>query len=1161
MCVILANTKNSYLYLENFSKSCNLINTVNVGFLWFLKYGISLALGNEFKDEIKITYTPFSVRFKPNWFKIKLDKKESFDNVLQQSSYVGLLYLLATVIDANSVNVQNFLVYIGDIPIMTDKGTFIINGNERLLLSQLVSNPGITVKTKIFAKYTESYFSIKTENSEIFQIKCKVSTNKSLFFSTTFQFKGKRFNNILIILFCCGISMKNIKIFSIYGNTFLFKHFLNVALLEYEALQDLDKLFLKNSFLFDTALSVEKNKNNLIYIGKLGRKKLNYYFLSLFSCTNFSEYITFLDIIYIIDYIFTFYFFNKKFPENDNSLHLKDVKHLGYLLVNYMDISFKKMKRYMRSYGYVTYGNTLNDCQKLLSGIIRTETFNTTLYQLFVISSSSQWLDQINPLAEIMHKRRITFLDGSNLNALQINNSIRDIKSSYYGNICTVESAEGLKAGLVVSLAKYADISIENEFYFNVIPVLFNKKLLGNYWKKIKLQNQENTYINTSIINIDKQGVFNSKNFYKILYKKQFSTIFKLPNKNSCYNLISANFFTSPTISLLPFIEHDDPTRLMMAAHMYAQAAPLCFSEKCFLSTNVEKEIFNEISTLLVSSTEGLVIYVSSSKIIIRDNFNRNITYILEHLTGSNQGTLKIQKPLVWVGERVNCGQPLCTSEGTENGELALGKNIFIVYASWYGYNYEDSILVNEHLVNSHIFTSFQFKNYNIPLGHITYTENPRVFIESLLYPAFYLKKTSKDSDSLDFYGIVKIGNFVKSGSVLVHTIKSKHFKKPFLNNGIVLESSKDLGNLTKKTFSKLQTYWTSKINSFILPYPTNGIVMGITINADNILIENIDLNFFLDSSLKSLELLAKQLGRKNFSEEKTVNLNIHLLQLQYLKIGDKLCGRHGNKGIVSSIWSSSDMPYTLGGSTADVVISSLGIPSRMNIGQLYECLLSYNSYLSGARNILPVFFKKPSPLYIRQLLYTKLIKNKFSLSNVNLYNPYSPSKQSIIDGRTGLIIGEGATCGISYMFKLIHFVTDKLQARQQGPYINSIEQPVKGRKNKGGQRFGEMEFWALEAFGAVYTMKEFLTIKSDDTLGRYCTFLSGKFNEYGNISFFPESFKHLYAQINALGLRMKFSKIKKGLFTNLNKHNFFSCFNTNKTLYKDTFITNEVTQ
>jgi DNA-directed RNA polymerase subunit beta len=750
----------------------------------------------------------------------------------------------------------------------------------------------------------------------------------------------------------------------------------------------------------------------------------------------------------------------------DDIDHLKNrrVRSVGELLQNLFRIGFQRLVRKLRN-----QTNKLDSGQLLSFNIV-----NATIREFFGSSQLSQYLDQTNPLSSLTHRRRISGLGPGGFDRDRISFAVRDIHPSHYGRICPIETPEGQNVGLIASLTTCARVN-KSGFLETPFWRVINGKVIKTGQPIYLTADIEDFYkIAPADIATNNENYL-IKNVIPVRYKQDFINV--TPYEVD-FIAISTVQVVSVAASLIPFFEHDDANRALMGSNMQRQSVPLILPQKPIVGTGLENQIAIDSGLTLNAQFSGIVNSVTANKIIITGNNEKKLTYKLQKYLRSNQQTCINQRPIVWKGETVKSGQILTDGPAITNSELSLGQNVLISYMPWQGYNFEDAILINERLVYDDIFTSIHIERYKIEIDRNSETsERTTKNIPNL---------NQSEIKHLNDDGIVIVGTFVKPGDILVGKVVSN-------NTSEQLPESKLLRAIFGAKAKGV------KDNSYRMPDGDYGRV-----------IETVTFN------------------RKTKLTYKFEKIYVFIAQIRKIQVGDKIAGRHGNKGIISRILPRQDMPFLPDGTPIDIILNPLGVPSRMNVGQLYECLLGLAGDKLNCRfKILP--FDEMYGLEASRILINKKLRQASIVKNESwLFNPYAPGKMVLIDGRTGIEFENPVTVGNAYMLKLIHLVDDKMHARATGPYSLITQQPLRGKAQHGGQRFGEMEVWALEGFGAAFTLKELLTIKSDDMQGRNETLnaiVKGQqIPKFG----IPESFKVLLHELRSIGLDMSTYKIKK---------------------------------
>ena len=750
----------------------------------------------------------------------------------------------------------------------------------------------------------------------------------------------------------------------------------------------------------------------------------------------------------------------------DDIDHLKNrrVRSVGELLQNLFRIGFQRLVRKLRN-----QTNKIDSGQLLSFNII-----NATVREFFGSSQLSQYLDQTNPLSSLTHRRRVSGLGPGGFDRDRISFAVRDIHPSHYGRICPIETPEGQNVGLIASLTTCARVN-KSGFLETPFWRVINGKVIKTGNPIYLTANIEDFYkIAPADIATNKDNYL-IKNVIPVRYKQDFINV--TPSEVD-FIAISTIQVVSVAASLIPFFEHDDANRALMGSNMQRQSVPLIFPQKPIVGTGLENQIAIDSGMTLNAQSSGIVSSVTANKIIIKENTGKKITYKLQKYLRSNQQTCINHRPIVWKGEKVKSGQILTDGPAITSSELSLGQNVLVGYMPWQGYNFEDAILISERLVYDDIFTSIHIERYKIEIDQNSeMSERTTKNIPNL---------SPVEVKHLNDDGIVTVGTFVKPGDILVGKVISN-------NTSEQLPESKLLRAIFGAKAKGV------KDNSYRMSDGEYGRV-----------IETVTFN------------------RRTKLTYKFEKIYIFIAQIRKIQVGDKIAGRHGNKGIISRILPRQDMPFLPDGTPIDIILNPLGVPSRMNVGQLYECLLGFaGDKLNSRFKILP--FDEMYGLEISRILINKKLRQASIAKNESwLFNPYAPGKMVLVDGRTGIEFENPVTVGSAYMLKLIHLVDDKMHARATGPYSLITQQPLRGKAQHGGQRFGEMEVWALEGFGAAFTLKELLTIKSDDMQGRNETLnaiVKGQqIPKFG----IPESFKVLLHELRSIGLDMSTYKIEK---------------------------------
>ena len=749
---------------------------------------------------------------------------------------------------------------------------------------------------------------------------------------------------------------------------------------------------------------------------------------------------------------------------SDDIDHLKNrrVRSVGELLQNLFRIGFQRLLRKLRSQTNKTYSSQLSSFNIV----------GATIREFFGASQLSQYMDQTNPLSSLTHRRRISGLGPGGFDRDRISFAVRDIHPSHYGRICPIETPEGQNVGLIASLTTCARVN-ESGFLETPFWRVINGKVIKTGNPIYLTADIEDFYkIAPADISTNEENYL-TKNLIPIRYKQDFLTV--TPSEVD-FIAVSPIQVVSVAASLIPFFEHDDANRALMGSNMQRQSVPLLLPQKPIVGTGLENQIALDSGMVINAQRGGIVESVTANKIIILEDSGRHYKYDLQKYQRSNQETCINHRPIVWEGEKIKSGQMLTDGPGIISNELSLGQNVLVAYMPWQGYNFEDAILINERLVYEDIFTSIHIERYEIEIDRTAeMSEQTTNNIPNL---------SISDVQNLNEDGIVTVGTFVKPGDILVGKIIPK-------DDSEQLPESKLLRAIFGAKAKGVRD------TSFRMPEGEYGRV-----------IETLTFN------------------RRTKLAYKFEKIQIFIAQIRKIQVGDKIAGRHGNKGIISRILPRQDMPFLPDGTPIDIILNPLGVPSRMNVGQLYECLLGLAGHKLNRRfKILP-FDEMYGSEVSRILINKKLRQASIENDEAWLFNPYSPGKMVLLDGRTGKEFDNPITVGNAYMLKLIHLVDDKMHSRATGPYSLVTQQPLGGKAQHGGQRFGEMEVWALEGFGASFTLKELLTIKSDDMQGRNETLNSIIKGQPIPTSGVPESFKVLVQELRSIGLDLSTYRI-----------------------------------
>lgn len=1039
-------------------------------------------------------------------------------------TYSGSLKVRLRLTNKKSGNeIQESLVYFGEVPLMTERGTFIINGAERVVVSQLHRSPGVSFNKEIniqtgkdlfsgkIIPYKGTWLEFETDKNDFLSVKID---RKKKVLATVFLKAIDFFDNNTEIkdYFLETKELDLASIFQKYKNreellsvirtrfegSFIKEDIydeetgeiiaeadavIDEALIEslidnkvekvvYWEVKPEDKL-LANTVMNDSTLTKEEavtevfkklRPGDLVTVESakslirqmffnpqrydlepVGRYKMNKR-LKL-NVPEDEILLTKEDIIATMKYVINLNNGNGHTDDIDN-LSNRRVRGVGELLLMQIKAGLSKMGKMVKEKMTVQDSETLTP-----QSLLNTRPLNALILDFFGSGQLSQFMDQSNPLAELTHKRRISALGPGGLSRERAGFEVRDVHDSHYGRICPIETPEGPNIGLIGSLAIYAKI---NKYGFIETPY-------------VKVKDGKADFDQVDYLAADEEeGLFIAQADTKIGENNELlgdvvcrygHEIVNISGEKVDYLDISPKQVVSVSAGLIPFLEHDDANRALMGSNMQRQAVPLLRTEAPYIGTGLERKVAVDSGAVVTSKTDGKVVYVDAKKIVIEDPEGKEHKYRMLNFERSNQSMCLHQTPLVSLGEEVKVGTVIADGPATKGGDLALGRNILMAFMPWEGYNYEDAILISDRLRKDDVFTSIHVEEYeiearNTKLGDEEITrEIPNISEEALR--------------KLDANGIITVGSEVGPGDILVGKTAPKGETEPpaeeKLLRAIFGEKARDVRD-----------------TSLRMPHGSKGTVVEIL-----------------------------ELSRENGDELKAgVNKAIRVLVAEKRKItvGDKMSGRHGNKGVVSRVLPAEDMPFLADGTHLDVVLNPLGVPSRMNIGQVLEVHLgmAMGNYNGGTHIATPVFdgaSEEQVKDYLEKLGFPRSGK-------VDLY-----------DGRTGDKFDNPVTVGRMYMLKLHHLVEDKMHARAIGPYSLVTQQPLGGKAQFGGQRLGEMEVWALEAYGASNILQEMMTVKSDDVTGRTKTYEAIIKGEEMPDPDLPESFKVLLKEFQALAL------------------------------------------
>ena len=1112
--------RRNFSMIKNSLELDNLLQIQKESYQWFVTEGVKEVL--EDFSPVESFSGSLSLEFNDYVFDTpRYSIKECKD---RQITYAAPLKVQTRLFNNETGEVKEQEIFLGDMPLMTDSGTFVINGAERVVVSQLVRSPSVYFSKEVdkngkpvFASKViptrGTWLEYETDAKDVLYV--RIDRTRKVPLTTLLRAFGLSSDKDILDLFDNNEYLKNTierdstkntdeALIEIYEKlrpgepttldssknqliTRFFDNFrydlakvgrykfnqrLNITdrlvgkvlaqdvvvdgevkftdgtLLTKDVVLELDK-YLKDGYgLEEAKINTDLNQDGTIQVlyvySPLNPKKKvkiigNDQRLTVKTLTISDFYASVSYYLNLMDGI----------GHDDEIDHLgnRRIRQVGELLQNQFKIGFSRMERVIRE------RMTTQDMETVTpKTLINIRPVTAVIKEFFGSSQLSQFMDQVNPIAELTHKRRLSALGPGGLSRDRAGVEVRDVNASHYGRICPIESPEGQNIGLITSLASYAKI---NEYGFIMTPYrkVENKKLTDQV-DYLTASEEQDFYISQATVNVDDNnfitdstvsGRYNGENVI-------------IPAEKVDYIDVSPQQVVSITTSLIPFLEHDDATRALMGANMQRQALPLLSTEAPYVGTGVEYVAARDSGAVVVAKADGITTYVDAKKIIVKNAKGEDI-YNLTTFERSNQGETANQRPIVRAGDKVKKGQVIADGPSTDKGELALGKNVVVAFMTFNGYNFEDAVIMNERLVKDDVYTSLHIEDYEIQC------RDTKLGPEEITRD---IPNVGEDArKNLDENGIIRIGTEVKEGDILVGKVTPKGMadltSEEKLLHAIFGEKTREVRN-----------------SSLTVPHGGDGIVHDVKVytKADN------------DEMPSGVSKV----------------IRVYIIQKRKIQVGDKMSGRHGNKGVISLILPQEDMPYLPDGRPVDIMLNPQGVPSRMNIGQILELHMGMACKKLGVYMATPVLDGA----------------KKDDIEKMMAEAGMDPDGKTVLyDGRTGEPFDNRINVGVMYMIKLHHMVDDKLHARATGPYSLVTQQPLGGKAQFGGQRFGEMEVWALEAYGASHVLQEILTYKSDDVIGRvkvYESIVKGQSLPEPSI---PESFRVLIKEFQALGLNI----------------------------------------
>ncbi|WP_394615320.1 DNA-directed RNA polymerase subunit beta [Lentzea sp. JNUCC 0626] len=1022
----------------------------------------------------------------PRFDEVKASTEECKD---KDMTYAAPLFVTAEFTNHTTGEIKSQTVFMGDFPMMTNKGTFIINGTERVVVSQLVRSPGVYYDTAVDKTTDKDVFSVKIIPSRGAWLEFDVDKRDTV----GVRIDRKRRQPVTVLLKALGWSTEQIRERFAFSETLLTTLEKDHTAGTDEALLDIyRKLRPGEPPTKESAQALLENlffKDKRYDLAKVGRYKVNKK-LGLDTEIN-TGVLTEDDIVTTIEYLVRLHAGETMMDAaagGDVPVEVDDIDHfgnrrlrtVGELIQNQIRVGLSRMERVVRE------RMTTQDVEAITpQTLINIRPVVAAIKEFFGTSQLSQFMDQTNPLAGLTHKRRLSALGPGGLSRERAGMEVRDVHPSHYGRMCPIETPEGPNIGLIGSLSSYARV---NPFGFIETP--YRKVTDGRVTDQIDYltADEEDRFVKAQANSpTDDEGNFTDD---RVLVRKKGGEVEFIDPTDVDYMDVSPRQMVSAATAMIPFLEHDDANRALMGANMQRQAVPLLRSESPLVGTGMELRAAVDAGDVVVAKKTGVVEEVSADYITVMADDGARNTYALHKFRRSNQGTCINQKPIVNEGDRVMEGQVLADGPCTENGEMALGKNLLVAIMPWEGHNYEDAIILSQRLVQDDVLTSIHIEEHEIDardtkLGAEEITRDiPNVSEEVLA--------------DLDERGIIRIGAEVQPGDILVGKVTPKGetelTPEERLLRAIFGEKAREVRDTSLK-----------------VPHGEYGKVIGIRV--------------FSREDDDELPPGVNELVR------------VYVAQKRKIQDGDKLAGRHGNKGVIGKILPAEDMPFLEDGTPVDIILNTHGVPRRMNIGQVLETHLGWIAKQGWSVNGDPDWAKNlPEELYDVDpgtKTATPVFDGAKEEEITGLLGSTIPNrdgermvkqngKAQLFDGRSGEPYPFPVSVGYMYILKLLHLVDDKIHARSTGPYSMITQQPLGGKAQFGGQRFGEMECWAMQAYGAAYTLQELLTIKSDDVLGRvkvYEAIVKGENIPEPGI---PESFKVLLKELQSLCLNVE---------------------------------------
>ena len=1110
--------RRSFSRIKNTYELKDLLEIQKKSYQWFIDTGIKEVFDDLFPVESfsgKISLAVGDYHFDEPRYTIKQCKD-------RETTFAAPLKVEVRLFNHETGEVKEQEIFLGDMPIMTESGTFVINGAERVIVSQLVRSPSVYFSKEIDKNGRPSitsqiipsrgtWLEFETDARDVLYV--RIDRTRKVPLTTLLRAFGLSSDEDITSLFGKDEYLENTLAKDSTRNTdealieiyeklrpgepatldssknqiitrffdefrydlarvgrYKFNRKLNVMdrLLNQTIAEDINvdgevvvekgtlvnkEVYDKLKVIFADGYNVKEAKINeeLDQLNKIQTIKI-------YNPNNKKEIITIIGNDQTLEvkrltisdiYASVSYYLNllKGIGQIDEIDHLgnRRIKQVGELLQNQFRIGVSRMERVIRE------RMTTQEMEEVTpKTLINIRPITAAMKEFFGSSQLSQFMDQTNPIAELTNKRRLSALGPGGLSRDRAGMEVRDVNASHYGRICPIESPEGQNIGLITSLASYAKV---DDYGFIMTPYRkVENKIVTDQVDYLTADEENDVIISLATVSMDDNNMMTDK---RVPARFRGENIIVKPEQVD-YVDVSPQQVVSVTTSCIPFLEHDDATRALMGANMQRQSVPLLKSEAPLVGTGVEYIAAKDSGAVVVCKADGIVEYVDARKIVVKNKGGKD-EYHLANFELSNAGTCQYHRPIVKVGDKVERGTVLADGPSTDQGELALGKNVVVAFMTFNGYNYEDAVILNERLVKDDVYTGIHLEDFEMQCR------------ETKLGPEEITRDIPNVSDearkNLDENGVVIVGTEVKEGDILVGKVTPKGMAE--------LTSEEKLlhaifGEKTREV----------RDTSLRVPHGGDGIVHDVKI-----------------FSRKDNDELPAGVSKV---------IRVYIAQKRKIQVGDKMAGRHGNKGVISLILPEEDMPYMPDGRTVDIMLNPQGVPSRMNLGQILELHLGMAAKELNVHVATPVFDGAKTGDIAEMMEEAGMAPD---------------GKTVLYDGRTGDPFDNRISVGVMYMIKLHHMVDDKLHARSTGPYSLVTQQPLGGKAQFGGQRFGEMEVWALYAYGAAHTLQEILTVKSDDVIGRVKVYEAIVKGQEINQAGVPESFRVLMKEFQALGL------------------------------------------